>query len=207
MLETTPTGLDVLTTKVAQDGYLVMSNTTTTDKALKQQPYRWGQADQVAVAVNAGEFVGKQLVGKKAEYAGSADLQKSNRVIGVVYPPAVFDLQKWFVPEVEKQGGKIAPNAILEYTSNGTTVGDPSSARGAGADHGREAQGPRRHHGGDVHRRGDGQGDDRAGDPARVPARVDHRRLPVPGPRPPRAVPTTRTNGRMRSASRTCSRT
>ena len=108
VLETTPTGLDVLTTKVAQDGYLVMSNTTTTDKAIKQQPYRWGQADQVAVAVNAGEFVGKQLVGKKAEYAGSAELQKANRVIGVVYPPAVFDLQKWFVPEVEKQGGKIS---------------------------------------------------------------------------------------------------
>ena len=134
VLETTPTGLDVLTTKVAQDGYLVMSNTTTTDKAIKQQPYRWGQADQVAVAVNAGEFVGKQLVGKKAEYAGSADLQKANRVIGVVYPPAVFDLQKWFVPEVEKQGGKIAPNAILEYTSNGTTVGDPVQRAGAGAD-------------------------------------------------------------------------
>ncbi len=129
VLETTPTGLDVLTTKVAEDGYLVMSNTTTTDKALKQQPYRWGQADQVAVAVNAGEFVGKQLVGKKAEYAGSPDLQKSNRVIGVVYPPSVFDLQKWFVPEVEQQGGKIAPNAIFEYTSNGTTVGDPSSAQ------------------------------------------------------------------------------
>ena len=67
-------------------------------------------------------------MGKKAKYAGSADLQKANRVIGVVYPPAVFDLQKWFVPEVEKQGGKIAPNAILQYTSNGTTVGDPSTA-------------------------------------------------------------------------------
>ena len=129
VLETTPTGLDVLTTKVAQDGYVVMSNTTTTDKALKQQPYRWGQADQVADAVNAGEFVGKQLVGKKAEYAGSADFKKTNRTIGVLYPPAVFDVKKWFVPQVEKQGGKIAPNAILEYTSNGTTVGDPTTAQ------------------------------------------------------------------------------
>ena len=129
VLETTPTGLDVLTTKVAQDGYIVMSNTTTTDKALKQQPYRWGQADQVADAVNAGEFVGKQLVGKKAEYAGNPDFKKTNRTIGVLYPPAVFDLKKWFVPQVEKQGGKITPNAILEYTSNGTTVGDPTTAQ------------------------------------------------------------------------------
>ncbi|HXY91140.1 MAG TPA: ABC transporter substrate-binding protein [Acidimicrobiia bacterium] len=128
VLETTPTGLPVLTAKVAQDGYVVMSNTTTTDNALRQQPYRWGQADQVAVAVNAGEFVGKQLVGHDAEYAGDPSLRTTKRKLGVVYPPAVFDVKKWFLPQVEKRGGTVAPNAILEYTSNGTTVGDPTAA-------------------------------------------------------------------------------
>src|SRR5262249_39625595 len=101
VLETTPTGLDVLTTKVAQDGYVVMSNTTTTDKALKQQPYRWGQADQVADAVNAGEFVGEQLVRGKAQYAGDPSFTTKQRTIGVVYPPAVFDVKRWFLPPVE----------------------------------------------------------------------------------------------------------
>ncbi len=132
VLETTPTGLDTLTRTVAKDKYIVMSNTTTTDNALQQQPYRWGQADQVSVAVNAGEFVGKQVVGREAAFAGSADLQKETRKIGVLYPPAVFDAKKWFVSQVTKYGGKngkIDANAMLEYTSNGTTVGDPTTAQ------------------------------------------------------------------------------
>ena len=71
VLETTPTGLDVLTTKVAQDGYLVMSNTTTTDKAIKQQPYRWGQADQVAVAVNTANSSASNSWGRRPSTRGA----------------------------------------------------------------------------------------------------------------------------------------
>ena len=188
VLETTPTGLDVLTTKVAQDGYLVMSNTTTTDKAFKQQPYRWGQADQVSVAVNAGEFVGKQLVGKKAEYAGErgppeGEPRARRRVpAGGVRPPEVVRARGREAGR--KDRAERDPRVHEQRHDRRRSL----ERAGAGADDGREAQGPRRHDGRDVHRRRDGQGDDRAGDQARVPARVDHRRIPVPGPRPPRAV-------------------
>ena len=60
-------GLDVLDAEIAKAKILVYGDATTTAKALAQAPYRWGLSDAQAAAVNSGEVIGKQLVGKKAE--------------------------------------------------------------------------------------------------------------------------------------------
>jgi hypothetical protein len=41
------------------------SSAATYESTQKQAPYRWGQADAMATALNTAEFVGKQVVGRK----------------------------------------------------------------------------------------------------------------------------------------------
>ncbi len=45
-------------------------------------PYLWGSTDSQVAAINAAEVLGKQLVGKKAEYAGD-DVKGQTRKFGV----------------------------------------------------------------------------------------------------------------------------
>jgi hypothetical protein len=128
VIDATPTGLGVLETTLAADKYLVFGYATTTDDAIAQAPYRWGQADQTASLINTAEFAGKQLVGKKAVYAGDDDMHGETRVFGIVYPEGVVNLD-FFSEEFEQYGGKIPPGAVFTYTSNGSTVGDPVTAQ------------------------------------------------------------------------------
>src|SRR5262249_46348707 len=57
-------------------------------------PYIWGdQPSPEEFLVNVSDFVGKDLVGHKAKYAGDPDLQNKDRVIGTVnfeQDPPVF---------------------------------------------------------------------------------------------------------------------
>ena len=72
--------------KIMTFGY----NASPADSA-QQSPYRWNSADNDAVAINAAEVLGKQLVGKKAEFGGD-DVNGQTRKIGVVHTDSLdFD--------------------------------------------------------------------------------------------------------------------
>ena len=70
----------------------------------KQAPYRWGQADANAGALNVAEFVGKQLAGKKAQYAGDDSMKTQTRKVGMVFSDTVID-QSLFNKTLAKYGG------------------------------------------------------------------------------------------------------
>ena len=97
------------------------------------------------------EFIGKQLAGKKAQYAGDPAMQDQTRKFGVV-PSNVIDVEL-VQQTLAKYGGKIAPNATITYP--GTTSTTRRSGRRAGACAGRDhqAQGGRRHLGHPARRR------------------------------------------------------
>jgi hypothetical protein len=119
-------GLDVLDAEIAKAKIFVYGDATTTEKALAQAPYRWGLSDAQSAAANAAELIGKQLVGKKAEYAGDDATKKQTRKFGFVYIPTLVDVDR-FTTSFEKYGGKLTTNN--PYTSNGTTFGDDARAQ------------------------------------------------------------------------------
>ncbi len=86
-------GLDVLETELAKAHIPTMGYSTTATKANLQAPYRWGLSDAQSSAINSAEVIGKQLVGKKAQYGGD-DVQKQTRKFGVVYIPTLVDIDE-----------------------------------------------------------------------------------------------------------------
>ncbi len=128
LIDATVVGLDVLEASAAQDGIVVNGYAASTEKALKQAPYRWGQADSQASAINAAEFAGKQLVGKKAQWAGDESLRSKPRTFATIYTDGVIDIGG-FDKEFAKYKGKSAQN--FPYTSNGSPLGDPQAAQDA----------------------------------------------------------------------------
>ncbi len=128
VIDATVIGLDVLEASVAQDGIPVNGYAGSTEKALKQAPYRWGQADSQASAINAAEFAGKQLVHKLAQWAGDESLRSKPRTFAAIYTQGVIDIAP-FDREFAKYKGKTAQN--FPYTSNGSPLGDPQAAQDA----------------------------------------------------------------------------
>ena len=126
VIDATVVGLDVLEASVAQAKILVNGYAGSTQKALKQAPYRWGQSDSQASAINAAEFAGKQLVGKKAQWAGDESLRSKPRTFASIYTEGVVDIAP-FDREFAKYKGKTAQN--FPYTSNGSPLGDPNPRR------------------------------------------------------------------------------
>ena len=118
-------GLDVLDAEIAKAKIFVYGDATTAAKARAQAPYRWGLSDAQSAAVNSGEIIGKQLVGKKAAYAGG-DVKKQTRKFGVVYIPTLIDIDQ-FKSYFKKYGGNLTTES--PYTSNGTTFGDDALAQ------------------------------------------------------------------------------
>ena len=94
---------DVFQTLIAQGKVLSISATTGTNRqSIAQSPYRWtATTDYTATAIIGAEFVGKQLVGKKAEYAGD-DLKSKARVFGVIRSTAAN------APELEYVNDELA---------------------------------------------------------------------------------------------------
>jgi hypothetical protein len=74
-----------------------------------QAPYRWNANDPQAAAVNSAEVLGKQLVGKKAEFGGDA-VKTETRKFGVVYLEDGIDYGG-FTNAFTKAGGKVATTA------------------------------------------------------------------------------------------------
>jgi hypothetical protein len=128
LIDATVVGLDVLEASAAQDGIVVNGYAASTEKALKQAPHRWGQADSQASAINAAEFAGKQLVGKKAQWAGDESLRSKPRTFAAIYTDGVIDIGG-FDEEFAKYKGKSVQN--FPYTSNGSPLGDPQAAQDA----------------------------------------------------------------------------
>lgn len=113
-------GLDVLETELAKAKIPVMGYSTTATKANLQAPYRWGLSDAQSSAINSAEVIGKQLVGKKAEYAGG-DVKTQTRKFGVVYIPTLVDIDN-FKQFFKKYGGTVTSEN--SYPANGSTFGD-----------------------------------------------------------------------------------
>jgi len=113
-------GLDVFETEIAKAKIPVMGYSTTATKANLQAPYRWGLSDAQSSAINSAEVIGKQLVGKEAEYGGD-DVQGDTRKFGVVYIKNLIDYPK-FVAFFKRYKGTIT--SANAYEANGSTFGD-----------------------------------------------------------------------------------
>ena len=113
-------GLDVLETEIAKAKIPIMGFSTTATKANQQAPYRWGPSDSQAAALNSAEVIGKQLVGKKAQYAGD-DVKGQTRKFGVVYIKTLVDYPQ-FVDYFKKYGGTITNEN--PYDADGSTFGN-----------------------------------------------------------------------------------
>ncbi len=127
VLDNATTALDVFDAAMVAAKIPVFSLYVTVDQTLKQAPYRWGQQDPIAGSMNAAEFIGKQLQGKKAQYAGDAAMHKTTRKFGVVRS-SVLDIG-YFDDTLSKYGVKIAPNAVITYPGTTSTTGDASVAQ------------------------------------------------------------------------------
>jgi hypothetical protein len=106
----------------------VFGNGATYDATQKQAPYRWGQADIQSSALNAAEFAGKQLMGKKAQYAGDESFHTKTRKLGLVYGDPLVDIHM-FDKTLAKYGGKIDPAAVVSYPGTSSVTGDPTVAQ------------------------------------------------------------------------------
>jgi len=122
------TGHPFFEAAVAADKIPVFGNGATFDATQKQTPYRWGQSDVQSSALNVAEFAGKQLAGNKAQYAGDSALHDKTRVLGVVHPDGVIDVNL-FNKTLAKYGAKIAPDATVTYPASTSTTGDPTVAQ------------------------------------------------------------------------------
>jgi hypothetical protein len=127
VIDSTPLGHPVFETVIAAGKILVFGNSAseTYESTQKQAPYRWGQADNTAVAVNVAEFLGKQLTGKKASYAGDEAMHSQTRKLGLVYAQDGFD-QGQFDAALAKNRVKFAPGATLTYPASGGVTGNPT---------------------------------------------------------------------------------
>jgi len=113
-------GLDIFETELAKAKIPVLGYSTTATKANLQAPYRWGLSDAQSSAINSAEVIGKQLLGKKAQYGGD-DVKSKTRKFGVVYIKTLVDYPK-FEANFKKYGGTIA--SANAYDADGSTFGD-----------------------------------------------------------------------------------
>ena len=197
-----PAGLDVFDAEMAKAKILVFGYATTAKKALAQAPYRWGLTDVQANAVNAAEVLGKQLVGKKAQFGGddvkTADPhvrcglhRRHDRHRAIQDRPA------------EVQGH---PRGRRELPRQRVAARRCDNRAGAGAGHRDQAEAGRRDDGRALHRR---RHDHRAHgerDEAGVVAGVVLHRHGVPGSRAPGAARIPSSSRRTPSGSPMCPR-
>ena len=166
--------LKVLETGLAAAKILTQGYSASYADSAKQSPYLWGSADNNATAINSAEVLGKQLVGKKAEFGGD-DVAGQTRKIGVVSDGSIDDAL--FVDAFREFGGKVTTTATVPIDSDAIAV------CGAADHHAAEERGCHDHR--DVRRRrwrAGAHGDrEQAG---LLPGVVLHRRV-LPGHRDP----------------------
>jgi hypothetical protein len=128
VIDGTYTSEPIFGTVLAASKIPVFANTTSLESTLKQAPYRFAQTDVNAGAINAAEFMGKQLVGKKAVYAGDDAMHDQTRKFGVIYGKPVTNTDE-FNKAASQYGLKFAPGASLSYPANDDPFGDPAVAQ------------------------------------------------------------------------------
>lgn len=119
-------GLDTLVTQLAQSKTLVHSYAASPKETIAQAPYRWGGNDPDAASVNLAELIGKQLWGKKAQYAGDA-LQGTTRKFGVVMIDDLIDQDLFEETLTKNGGGKVTD--YFTYVGSGGALGDAEQAQ------------------------------------------------------------------------------
>jgi hypothetical protein len=102
--------LKVLETGLASAKILTWGYTSSYADSAKASPYLWGSADNNATAINSAEVLGKQLVGKKAEFAGK-DVAGQTRKLGVVSDGSIDD--SLFADHLRSFGGKVTTTATI----------------------------------------------------------------------------------------------
>jgi hypothetical protein len=118
-------GLDTLVGTMAQNKVLVESYAASPEESAAQAPYRWGGNDTDAAATSSAEVIGKNLVGKKAQYAGG-DVKGKPRKFGLVDIKDVIDESR-FKKAVSQHGGTFATTNT--YVGSGGAFGDPTTAQ------------------------------------------------------------------------------
>jgi hypothetical protein len=125
VIDSDPNGLSTLVTTLAKQKYVVFSESANAHTSSALAPYLWGLVDDQAGAANAAEFIGKQLVGGKAQYAGDKSMQHQTRKFGLVYPEGT-DISG-FLSTFKRFKGELA-TPPLAYTASGSPLGDASTA-------------------------------------------------------------------------------
>jgi hypothetical protein len=121
--DATYTSHPVFETQVAGAKIVTYGGGATFDATQKQAPYRWGGVNSTATAVNLSEFLGKQLAGKKAQYAGDSSLKGQTRKFGLVSIKDLID-QNEFNAALKKNKVTIDPRNTVEFDNGagGVTV-------------------------------------------------------------------------------------
>ena len=94
-------------------------------EASAQEPYRWNASESQAGAINSAEVIGKQLVGKKAQYGGD-DVKSQTRKFGVVYDPDATDYAG-FTSVLAKYKGKVTTPIEISSATDPTQVATVAS--------------------------------------------------------------------------------
>ena len=113
----------VLESGIAAAKIPVMGYAASAKDTNAQAPYRWNSNDPQAAAVNSAEVIGKQLVGKKAEFGGDG-VKNETRKFGAVYVEDGIDYSA-FTDYFAKFGGKITNSGSFASSA----LGDPTEVQ------------------------------------------------------------------------------
>ena len=117
-------GYGTMAIELAKAKILVYDAETGKEDFTALAPYLWGSTDSQVAAINTAEVLGKQMVGKKAEYAGN-DVKGQPRKFGVVTKEGDVDVPG-FKKELAKYKGTVTSEAT--YPPTGGTYGDATLA-------------------------------------------------------------------------------
>jgi hypothetical protein len=118
------TGFDVFESEIAKADTLVFGYAANPNETTALAPYRWGGPDANVALLNAAEVVGKQLAGKKAEWAGEG-VKGNARKFGLVSVEEIFDVAT-FKEVLDTHGGTLTEE--LTYPADGGPFGDTATS-------------------------------------------------------------------------------
>ena len=119
----TYTAHNVFETEIAKAKVVVYGGGATGEARRAQAPYRQGGGGSSDATANLTEFVGKQLVGKKAQWAGDTSLQQQTRKFGVVSIDGAIE-EEPFTKQLAANKVQLADTDWIKYPPgpSGTTV-------------------------------------------------------------------------------------
>ena len=117
-------GLPVMAAELAKAKILTYDAATTRDDFTAFAPYLWGSTDPQVSAIVASEVIGKQLVGKKAEFGGD-DVKGQVRKFGLITKENDIDVPG-FKEALGKYKGTVTSEAT--YPQGGGSTGDATIA-------------------------------------------------------------------------------